>query len=551
MLRRVAAGLASASLLAGAALVALPGTAAAAVQEGLGHRTAPQPYQGKPNDYDWVGSYVWQGEQVWCVQYSYRAPDTEEEYVDGDQLLTKWGDPLSPEISSNISYLLLRYSGTESDHEASALAHLLHSWTAAPRTPADLDPSNGFREIAYDVEFHFDELPPETQEAVEAMKADAEVNRGPWEVSLTAPEGEQVIGQPDSWRVDLLNTAGNGVPDIPVEVTLTDAELADPEVAEPARQILMQDLSVNDELAADLAAEEATEAAAEGVPADGAADQQTQPLSTTTPQPTAPVETPEGEDGAEEDDSGEPEPQVRYLRTPEDGGPLLFDVVPTGENPSVHVSVQTPADQPRIKVPQDGSDVQRIVTTGGEDTVTAEAAVTARTAPGAVEIAKVDASTGLPVADVQLRITSADKSSPALRQDDSELVGPDGEPLVVTTDEEGYARLEDLRTPQEICVVEVGVPAGYEEEFDPANPPTACGLVEAGDTLTLTIANKPNPPTVPSTIPAGEADLVTASSETVNRISPVTLTSLGLLVLLAAGATGLVWRRRMTSGDQR
>ncbi|AOS61600.1 MSCRAMM family protein [Actinoalloteichus hymeniacidonis] len=498
MRRRVVAGLAGISMLTAVGLAAVPGTATAEVEEGLGYQTAPQPYLHKPQDYDWVGSYLWNGEHVWCVQYAFRAPDSNEEYVDGDDLLTKWGDPLDPQIASNISYLLLRYSGTESNDESAALAHLMHSWTAAPREGHDdLNPNNEYTTIGYDIDFHYNELPESTRLVIDHMQADAEINRGPWTVEMAAPEGDQIIGTPDSWQVDVLNTAGVGVGGIPVELQLTDAELAEPEIVEPPRTVLLQ----KEDLEGD-------------------------------------------EDGT----------TTQYLNTPEDGSPLVFDVVPTGPNPSVVANVQTPAAQPQVRVPPDaGNNVQRVVTTGGEDTVTVEAALEARTAPGIVEVSKVDAATGLAVADVSLRITGADEVTPAIRQDGEPLVGDDGEPLVVITDAEGKAVIEDLQTPQEICLIETAAPPGYEEEFDPNDPPTACGTVEPGQTLSLSIANQPNPtPTVPSTIPAGDVGAgVTTASASTTQTNPAALAGLGALVVIGATLTGLVWHRRLAGRDSR
>ncbi|APU12845.1 MULTISPECIES: collagen binding domain-containing protein [Actinoalloteichus] len=497
MRRRLVAGLAGISMLTAIGLAAVPGTAVAQVEEGLGYRTAPQPYDGKPQDYDWVGSYLWNGEHVWCVQYAFRAPDSSEEYVDGDDLLTKWGDPLAPEIASNISYLLLRYSGTESDDESAALAHLMHTWTASPRTDADLDPSNGYTTIGYDVDFHYNELPESTRAVIDHMQTDAEINRGPWTVDLTAPEGDQIIGTADSWQIEVLNTASEGVGGIPVEIQLTDAELAEPEIVEPPRTVLLQ------------------------------------------------------EEDLEGDEDGT---TTQYLNTPEDGSPLVFDVIPTGPNPSVVANVQTPAAQPQVRVPPDASNnVQRVVTTGGEDTVTVEAALEARTAPGIVEVSKVDAATGLAVADVSLRITGADETTPAIRQDGEPLVGEDGEALVVVTDADGIAVIEDLQTPQEICLVETAAPPGYEEQFDPDNPPTVCGTVEPGQTLSLSIANQPNPtPTVPSTIPAGDVGQgVSAAAATTTQANPAALIGLGVLAVIGATLTGLVWHRRIAGRDSR
>ncbi|MFC7612970.1 hypothetical protein ACFQV2_04270 [Actinokineospora soli] len=157
---RMAAGLLGAAVVACLTTVVTAPGAAAAVQEGLGHKTTPaQPYRGNPDTYDWLGSYMVNGKQVWCVQYAHKAPDTNEQYKPGEALKTKWGTALPNDVAADISYLLLRYTRTDSRDEAAALAHLLHSWTAGPQNPGQLDPSNGYREIAYNAPFHLNKLP--------------------------------------------------------------------------------------------------------------------------------------------------------------------------------------------------------------------------------------------------------------------------------------------------------------------------------------------------------------------------------------------------------
>lgn len=227
MVRKWVAAALGTALLAGAGAFAVPGAALAAEQEGVGHEVRPgQPYGDRDRERDWLGSYILQGQHVWCVQFALTAPDSGQEYQPGDPLGTKWGDPLAPDVAANISYLLLRYGDTQSNHEAAALAHLLHSWTAAPRTPADLDPSKPFTEIAYDIDFHYDKLPVEAREAVERLRAEAEANRGPWEAELTAPEGEQTIGETAEWTLAVTRAEDQGVGGVPVRITATDAEVA-------------------------------------------------------------------------------------------------------------------------------------------------------------------------------------------------------------------------------------------------------------------------------------------------------------------------------------
>ena len=197
--------------LTGGSLLANPAAALAEPQEGVGHETRPgQPYGGRDRARDWLGSYIVGGKQVWCVQFALTAPDSGEEYRPGDELRTKWGTPLPDDIAANISYLLLRYGDTRSPDEAAALAHLLHSWTAAPRSQADLDPGNDFTRIAYDVDGHYAKLPAGAQQAVEALRAEAAQNRGPWQAELTAPAEEQVIGEPGEWALRVQRADGQG-----------------------------------------------------------------------------------------------------------------------------------------------------------------------------------------------------------------------------------------------------------------------------------------------------------------------------------------------------
>jgi hypothetical protein len=225
--RRFAVGLAVSAVVAGVSLAGAP-TAAAEVQLGLGHETRPaQPYQGNPDPGDWLGSYLVGGKQVWCVQFAYLAPDSNEQYQPGAALKTKWGTDLPPNVASDISYLLLRYADTDSADEAAALAHLLHTWTAGPQNPGQLDPANDFRHIAYDAPFHLSKLPAGAQAAVQALQADSAVNRGPWTATVAAPEGAQTIGVAANWTITITNAGGTRVPDVPVEISAADATFAD------------------------------------------------------------------------------------------------------------------------------------------------------------------------------------------------------------------------------------------------------------------------------------------------------------------------------------
>jgi hypothetical protein len=228
MSRRVRAGVVAGLLVAGFAFVGAP-SASADVQQGIGHQTSPaQPYLHNPDTSDWLGSYVVNGKQVFCVQFAFTAPDSNEQYQPGSPLKTKWGTDLAPDIAANISYLLLRYGDTKSADEAAALAHLLHTWTASPQDPAQLDPSNDFRHIAYNAQFHLEKLPAGAQAAVQALTADATANRGPWAAEVITPTAQQTIGVVADWGITVNNAGGKGVANVPVKVNAVDATFTDP-----------------------------------------------------------------------------------------------------------------------------------------------------------------------------------------------------------------------------------------------------------------------------------------------------------------------------------
>jgi hypothetical protein len=224
---RTTAAIATVATLSGLVMALSAPTATAEVRPGKGHETVPaQPYRNNPDTSDWIGSYLVDGKQVFCVQFAYKAPDSDESYRPGEPLKTKWGTELAPDVAADISYLLLRYGDTGEVDEASALAHLLHSWTAAPQHPGQLDPANDFRHIAYDVDGHFARLPESTRATVGKLRADAAANRGPWTANLVAPTDPQLIGIAGRWTVDVRNAAGKGIGGVPVTVTATDATLA-------------------------------------------------------------------------------------------------------------------------------------------------------------------------------------------------------------------------------------------------------------------------------------------------------------------------------------
>lgn len=202
--------------------------ASADYQEDTGRPVTPgQPFGGKDRPGDWLGSYLVGGKPVFCVAFELKAPDTNEKYQPGDELRTKWGDPLPAATAANISYLLLRYGDTKDPDKAAALAHLLHSWTAGPRAGHDdLNPANDFRHIAYDAPYHLAKLPAEAREDVRELTADAEANRGPWTATVDAPRESRADGAGD-WTITVHNAKGKGVPKVPVTIELTDAKLPD------------------------------------------------------------------------------------------------------------------------------------------------------------------------------------------------------------------------------------------------------------------------------------------------------------------------------------
>ncbi|MET8996303.1 hypothetical protein [Amycolatopsis sp. NPDC004169] len=470
---RALTGLVAAALLGTLSATAGAPAASAASQEGIGHDVGGQAGFGTV----WLGSYLVGGQQVFCVSFLLKAPDTDEQYKPGDELLTKWGTKLPADQAANISYLLLRYGDTKNADEATALAHLLHSWTAAPRTPDDLKAGLPKDKVAYDAPGHLAEMRKNfaaAADAVDRLKTEAEANRGPWTASMTTPKGDQHLGEAAEWTATVKNAQGKGIPDVPVKLTATDATLGDGKAD-----------------------------AAEG---------------NASPQSAAKDVT---------------------LKTGADGT-VTVKLTPTGEKPKLVASLTAPADRPYVRLPVD-TGVQRVVSTGGEKELTAQGVVNVAK-PGKVQVTKTDANTGNGVGGAVLRITGKDRTSAALGQDGKPLVGADGKPAVVTTDgKTGGVTVENLRAPQEICVVEASPPPGYTNAFDPNNPPSACGTVQPGETLALTVSNKPNE--VPRAIPAGDQPVAQARGVVETSWSVPGLAGFGLLVLLTAGLIGVAARR--------
>ncbi|PPK70293.1 hypothetical protein V5P93_000830 [Actinokineospora auranticolor] len=232
------------------------------------------------------------------------------------------------------------------------------------------------------------------------------------------------------------------------------------------------------------------------------------------------------------------------VKTKENGAGVELDVVPTGTKPKVSIKLDSPADKPSVLPPVDGKK-QAVVTTGGKKELKANAEVEAVTPPGKVVVTKLDEKTGKGIPSVSLRLTAADKTAPAVGQDGKPLVGADGKPVVLVTGADGKATVPDLKTPQDVCVIEVAAPAGYEQAFNPQSPPTVCDRIKDGATLDLTVSNKPNVPKVPKTIPAGDDPVNTAAVVGGDGPSTGLLLTLGALLLLATGVgTTLIRRAR-------
>jgi uncharacterized surface anchored protein len=235
-------------------------------------------------------------------------------------------------------------------------------------------------------------------------------------------------------------------------------------------------------------------------------------------------------------------------------GTAVITATPTTTTPSVGISFASPNDQPRVSLPVGNPDVQKVVLTGGEKQLTTTTKGTAKTKPGAVTVTKVDSATGKPLAGVRLEITGADKKSAAIKQDGTKLVDSTGAPLTVTTGADGTATIADLATPQTITLIEVVAPAGYNENYDPNNPPSVSGEVQPGSTLALKLANKANAPkpsvstptpTVPVKINAGGSPTgAIATAAVVSEPRSGAVLGMGALLVIGAAVGGSVYNRR-------
>ena len=470
-LRKLAVGVTGTLLLASVASMLATGTATADVQRtDNGWAVTAQKYANNPDSTDWLGSYTVGGQQVWCIDYAFNAPDANEKYAPGSTLTTKWGTPIDPTTAAEISYLLLRYGNTTSKDDAAALSQLLHAWTAPPSaSPNPGDPYNpnlDYQQIAYNADEHLADLQqvsPAAATAVTTLQQDAAANHGPWTMTMAAPKAQQLIGTADAWTVNVLNAGGNGLANVPVTLTATDA---------------------------------------------------TFPGNTTT----------------------------ETVNTPGDGSPLSVTATPTGLNPKIVASVTSPAALPNVLVPADPT-MQKIVTTGGTTPITSTGTTTAQSPPGTIAVLKTDAKTNKPLANATFEITASDKKSPALSLLGAPILGQSGTPLTLNTGADGQATVNNLRTPQTVCMIETSPPPGYDQAFNPASPPTQCAEVDAGQTVTVTVTNTANK--IPVAIPAGGPPAtMTAMSTVLNQPAPVAMFVFGGLLLIAAGFAGTVVVRR-------
>ncbi|MGW4487032.1 MSCRAMM family protein [Amycolatopsis sp. NPDC004368] len=489
---RAAAGLVATAVLGALSLTVVATTPAdAASQHGVGQFVPGQRFDNKDHSPNWLGSYLVNGKKVFCVSFQLKAPDSAEKYKPGDKLLTKWGDEIPADKAADISYLLLRYADTDDANTAAALAHLLHSWTSAPRPGHDdLNQALPADKIGYDIDMHLQglkDLPGNGEVAyddVAKLTADAEANRGPWTASVTPPKDDQHLGTAAAWTVTVKNAKGTGVPDVAVKLDAADATISTGDAG-------------ND-----------TDAAQASDSAGGSATVQGAQTETT-------------------------------LKTGADGT-VSVKLLPTGEQPKLSASLSAPADRPYVQNPVN-TGIQNVVSTGGEKTLTAEGVV-AVAKPAKVQVTKKDAKTGKGIGGATLRITGKDKKTAATGQDGKPLNGPDGQPVVVTTaGDTGAVTVDNLLAPQDICVVEVKAPPGYENAFDPKNPPSVCGSLKPGDTLALSIANTPNE--VPHAIPAGDQPVALAKGAVETSFSTPGLAGLAALVLIGSGLVGFAARR--------
>lgn len=230
------------------------------------------------------------------------------------------------------------------------------------------------------------------------------------------------------------------------------------------------------------------------------------------------------------------------INTPSDGSALSIAVTPTGANPKLVATMDSPAATPMVLDPVNSPNTQKVVTSGGTTTLTATSTTSASTSPGQVTVTKVASDTKAPIAGAMLELTGSDKQNPAMDQNGAPLTGSNGKPLVVTTNSSGQATVTNLHTPQTVCFVETTPPPGFDQAFNASSPPTVCASVQPGQNVQLTLTNVPNK--VPVAIPAGGPPNMTAMSSVLNQPAPTALILFGGVLVIAAGAVGLVVVRR-------
>lgn len=234
---------------------------------------------------------------------------------------------------------------------------------------------------------------------------------------------------------------------------------------------------------------------------------------------------------------------TQVMNTPADGSALTVAVTPTGPNPKLVATVDSPSPTPKVRIPVGDQNVQKVVTTGGTTPIMMTKTTTANTPPGQVTLTKVDAKSKSPIAGVALELTGPDKKNPAMAQDGAPIIGTNGKAAVFTTNASGQVTVPNLHTPQTVCFVEVTPAPGFDQAFNPASPPSICANVTAGQTVQLTLTNAPNK--VPIAIPAGgPPPTMTAMTSVLSKPAPTALILFGGLLVIAAGSTGLVMVRR-------
>ncbi|WP_020499323.1 Ig-like domain-containing protein [Sciscionella marina] len=228
--------------------------------------------------------------------------------------------------------------------------------------------------------------------------------------------------------------------------------------------------------------------------------------------------------------------------TTDANGTAQVKVTPTGAKPTLQASLNSPNALPRVQEPLNNPNVQKVVLGGGEQNLSK----TFEIQGGGVKVTKTDSESGKGISGVSLRITGGDKKSPAQTFDGKELLGADKQPAVVQTGDNGLASVGDLAAPQQICVIETAPAKDYDQSYDAKNPPSACGTIQPGKTLALSLSNKKNKAIIPVVIPAGgSSPTVTAASATSTLPSSYGLLGFGGGIVVLAGVGGVLLTRKL------